>query len=101
MSNQIKNLTVSNESSKIQFIHESPMILDSLDEKIKSQSSNFAATSEDEASSENEIAKKKLKPGKKTRGRVKIKMEFIRDKVRRFTTFSKRKTGLMKKVDIN
>lgn len=38
------------------------------------------------------------KPGKKTRGRVKIKMEFIGNKLRRYTTFSKRKTGIMKKV---
>lgn len=38
------------------------------------------------------------KPGKKTRGRVKIKMEFIDNKLRRYTTFSKRKTGIMKKA---
>ena len=37
-------------------------------------------------------------PGKKTMGRVKINMEYIRNKVRRYTTFSKRKTGIMKKV---
>merc|ERR1711962_1396762 len=36
--------------------------------------------------------------GKKTRGRVKIKMEFIDNKLRRYTTFSKRKTGIMKKA---
>lgn len=35
---------------------------------------------------------------KKTRGRVKIKMEFIDNKLRRYTTFSKRKTGIMKKA---
>ena len=39
-----------------------------------------------------------LKPGKKTRGRVKIEMKFIENKLRRYTTFSKRKTGIMKKV---
>lgn len=39
------------------------------------------------------------KPGKKTKGRVKIKMEFIENKLRRYTTFSKRKTGIMKKVN--
>lgn len=38
------------------------------------------------------------KYGKKTRGRVKIKMQFISNKLRRYTTFSKRKTGIMKKV---
>ena len=37
---------------------------------------------------------------KKTRGRVKIKMEFIDNKLRRYTTFSKRKTGIMKKVGL-
>jgi hypothetical protein len=35
---------------------------------------------------------------KKTKGRVKIKMEFIENKSRRYTTFSKRKTGIMKKA---
>jgi serum response factor len=39
-----------------------------------------------------------VKQGKKTKGRVKIKMEFIENKLRRYTTFSKRKTGIMKKV---
>ena len=38
--------------------------------------------------------------GKKTKGRVKIKMEFINNKLRRYTTFSKRKTGIMKKVRV-
>jgi hypothetical protein len=41
-----------------------------------------------------------IKPGKKTRGRVKIKMEYIDNKLRRYTTFSKRKTGIMKKVRV-
>ncbi|XP_065194982.1 uncharacterized protein LOC135826280 [Sycon ciliatum] len=35
---------------------------------------------------------------KKTRGRVRIKMEFIQNKLKRYTTFSKRKAGLMKKA---
>lgn len=45
-------------------------------------------------------AQKKTPPpnGKKTKGRVKIKMEYIDNKLRRYTTFSKRKTGIMKKV---
>lgn len=38
--------------------------------------------------------------GKKTKGRVKIKMEYIDNKLRRYTTFSKRKTGIMKKVGL-
>ena len=37
---------------------------------------------------------------KKTKGRVKIKMEFIDDKQKRLTSFSKRKAGLLKKVRI-
>lgn len=41
---------------------------------------------------------KPLSNGKKTKGRVKIKMEYIENKLRRYTTFSKRKTGIMKKV---
>lgn len=40
-----------------------------------------------------------LSNGKKTKGRVKIKMEYIDNKLRRYTTFSKRKTGIMKKVN--
>ncbi|XP_065223803.1 serum response factor homolog isoform X2 [Planococcus citri] len=39
-----------------------------------------------------------LSNGKKTKGRVKIKMEYIDNKLRRYTTFSKRKTGIMKKA---
>lgn len=40
----------------------------------------------------------KMARSKKTKGRVKIKMEFIENKIRRYTTFSKRKTGIMKKA---
>jgi len=42
--------------------------------------------------------KPKPAPGKKTRGRVRIQMEYIQNKLRRYTTFSKRKSGIMKKV---
>ncbi|KAI6657387.1 hypothetical protein LOD99_135 [Oopsacas minuta] len=35
---------------------------------------------------------------KKTKGRVKISMEYIPNKLRRYTTFSKRKSGIMKKA---
>ena len=44
------------------------------------------------------IGEKAIDRKKKTRGRVKIRMEFIENKLRRYTTFSKRKTGIMKKV---
>ena len=43
--------------------------------------------------------KPKPAPGKKTRGRVKIEMQYIQNKLRRYTTFSKRKSGIMKKVN--
>ncbi|EDV37478.1 uncharacterized protein Dana_GF11392 [Drosophila ananassae] len=48
----------------------------------------------------NPLPNKKSPPanGKKTKGRVKIKMEYIDNKLRRYTTFSKRKTGIMKKA---
>lgn len=52
---------------------------------------------DDDSDSDGVIAEKP-RPGKKTRGRVKIRMAYISDKVRRYTTFSKRKTGIMKKV---
>lgn len=55
------------------------------------------STFEDEES-DDECQGNLPKPGKKTKGRVKIKMEFIENKLRRYTTFSKRKTGIMKKV---
>ncbi|XP_074604517.1 serum response factor homolog isoform X2 [Brevipalpus obovatus] len=44
------------------------------------------------------LSKKLQANGKKTKGRVKIKMEFIDNKLRRYTTFSKRKSGIMKKA---
>ena len=47
---------------------------------------------------ESPITQPILPNGKKTKGRVKIKMEYIGNKLRRYTTFSKRKTGIMKKV---
>ncbi|GAB6021110.1 hypothetical protein CHUAL_003743 [Chamberlinius hualienensis] len=55
---------------------------------------------DDEGSDKQEETVKKTPPpnGKKTKGRVKIKMEFIDNKLRRYTTFSKRKTGIMKKA---
>lgn len=41
---------------------------------------------------------KLLGSGKKTKGRIKLKIEYIKNKVRRLTTFSKRKIGMMKKA---
>ncbi|KAL3874948.1 hypothetical protein ACJMK2_037897 [Sinanodonta woodiana] len=53
---------------------------------------------EDDSDEDGKVLNTGLKPGKKTKGRVKIKMEFIENKLRRYTTFSKRKTGIMKKA---
>ncbi|CRK86195.1 CLUMA_CG000065, isoform B [Clunio marinus] len=50
------------------------------------------------APSQPKAGAKSLSNGKKTKGRVKIKMEYIDNKLRRYTTFSKRKTGIMKKA---
>ena len=57
-----------------------------------------AAAADDDRTHEMRSTKLHPKPGKKTMGRVKIKMEYIKNKVRRYTTFSKRKTGIMKNV---
>jgi serum response factor len=59
------------------------------------QSRNEAISSIHAPSSDD---KPKPAPGKKTRGRVKIEMQYIQNKLRRYTTFSKRKSGIMKKV---
>lgn len=57
-----------------------------------------AVTPTTPATSQQKPGVKSLSNGKKTKGRVKIKMEYIDNKLRRYTTFSKRKTGIMKKV---
>jgi hypothetical protein len=56
------------------------------------------ATSIEDSSDKVTDSPKSIVSGKKTKGRVKIKMEYIENKLRRYTTFSKRKTGIMKKV---
>jgi len=56
------------------------------------------STFDDDSDDDDYSSGKGSKGTKKTRGRVKIKMEFIENKLRRYTTFSKRKTGIMKKV---
>lgn len=56
------------------------------------------ASSIEDASDKITDSPKSVASGKKTKGRVKIKMEYIENKLRRYTTFSKRKTGIMKKV---
>lgn len=54
------------------------------------------AINEDNASDPSEDLDK---PGKRSAGRRKIKIEYIQDKSKRHITFSKRKAGLMKKVN--
>ncbi|XP_042891652.1 serum response factor homolog [Penaeus japonicus] len=71
------------------------------DDKMHPSSSNRDAVLAHQTNleSQNQPSKPSLLPnGKKTKGRVKIKMEFIDNKLRRYTTFSKRKTGIMKKA---
>lgn len=64
-----------------------------------SNNNNSSSTNNNNNNNSETKPKKTLPPnGKKTKGRVKIKMEFIDNKLRRYTTFSKRKTGIMKKV---
>jgi hypothetical protein len=63
-------------------------------------SSTVTATPQQPKSGANNSNSKLLSNGKKTKGRVKIKMEYIDNKLRRYTTFSKRKTGIMKKVSL-
>lgn len=67
------------------------------DDSDSDTASSFGAGSQGHGFPQN-TTNSDLKPGKKTKGRVKIKMEFIENKLRRYTTFSKRKTGIMKKV---
>ncbi|XP_076817793.1 serum response factor-like isoform X1 [Clavelina lepadiformis] len=65
------------------------------DDQLDSDDSNVT----DDRSSQGSRSDTALpKTGKKTRGRVKINMEFIDNKLRRYTTFSKRKSGIMKKA---
>jgi len=68
---------------------------------VYNQQKRMRRESSEDNSSEEELssyANNVPRPGKKTRGRVKVKMELIKSKLRRYTTFSKRKTGIMKKA---
>ncbi|GBM12789.1 Serum response factor [Araneus ventricosus] len=80
---------------------EDPMVLGMNSESYQTNGhdgDNYELNSR-EGSSSSGMSKKSLPAnGKKTKGRVKIKMEFIDNKLRRYTTFSKRKTGIMKKA---
>ena len=80
-----------------------PLIVDetkhyqeSLDDDLETDDDNIPNDDKSNGQDPYEGSAKKI--AKKTRGRVKIKMEFIQNKLRRYTTFSKRKTGIMKKV---
>ena len=83
-------------ASLSQFPHPSKMHPDNDDR-------SSISTSDNDDSCSVQLSNEKLKagslaPGKKTRGRVKIEMQYIQNKLRRYTTFSKRKSGIMKKV---
>ncbi|XP_045618802.1 serum response factor homolog isoform X3 [Procambarus clarkii] len=68
------------------------------DDKMNASSSRESLLHHQTALDGGQQQAKTLPNGKKTKGRVKIKMEFIDNKLRRYTTFSKRKTGIMKKA---
>ena len=63
---------------------------DDEDDPLNSTASSHTPTPEENS--------KNRKKNKKTLGRVKIEMAYITNKIRRYTTFSKRKTGIMKKA---
>jgi len=65
-------------------------------EQVKYELANFKEYDGRDSDSNEEAPQPKQ--GKKTRGRVKIEMQFIENKLRRYTTFSKRKSGIMKKA---
>lgn len=68
------------------------------DDKMNQSTSRDAVLHHQTSLDQQQPQNKTLPNGKKTKGRVKIKMEFIDNKLRRYTTFSKRKTGIMKKA---
>lgn len=80
-------------NQQLTFSNETPNDLLDSDEEDDDNEGDEEEEEENGYESEN-----KLKRKKKTKGRVKIKMEFIENKIRRYTTFSKRKTGIMKKA---
>ena len=65
------------------------------DEEFIEDDDNHPHHDQNSASVENGKGRTKKK---KTLGRVKIEMAYISNKIRRYTTFSKRKTGIMKKA---
>ena len=67
-------------------------------DKLKMDGDDRSSVSDNDDTVQVNEQKPKPAPGKKTRGRVKIQMEYIQNKLRRYTTFSKRKSGIMKKV---
>lgn len=77
----------------------SPLLFLSENSKFDADpNSSDAGTSSAGLSSESRSALPCSVRVKKTRGKQKINIEFIQEKNKRYTTFSKRKTGLMKKA---
>ena len=105
MSNMAQKSSSETNRACLQFVNETKLLLEESSKEpgigLPTFEDSLSSSGEDmwaEVSEKNTSNVTKIKPGKKTRGRVRIKMEFIKDKVRRYTTFSKRKTGIMKKV---
>ena len=87
-------------SSSLQFVHEDPNKAQPFVDVNGPEGPEFDAEDDDDCDEVDKRAPDEPPPKKKTKGRVKIKMEFIENKLRRYTTFSKRKTGIMKKVRV-
>lgn len=87
-------------ASLSQFPHPSKMHPTDNDDRSSISTSDNDDSCSVQLSNEKLLKGGQLPPGKKTRGRVKIEMQYIQNKLRRYTTFSKRKSGIMKKVSL-
>ena len=109
MSGELKQNMQHSLNGSIQFINETDSIIHGKgdygglkrsrdDAGIDNSDSDNEGSSQGLGFGPNDSGFSNSKSGKKTRGRVKIDMKYIDNKLRRYTTFSKRKTGIMKKV---
>lgn len=88
MSNDMSQNRVHRQSTSSVTSDEEEEFLDDDEEQSTNKNRSTKGQEKDKSQSKN----------KKTLGRVKIEMAYITNKIRRYTTFSKRKTGIMKKA---
>lgn len=106
MANVLHGSKISGNESRFEIINETDSVMRGSGQYSDRRSAaEGGLDSDDDESCQGEFSSSALHPGsrhgkpaKKTRGRVKIEMKYIENKLRRYTTFSKRKTGIMKKV---